>query len=58
MLAEKFSNLRQRSSLDLSSHTHNTGDSIKLSPLRNALPKATGGNKLTESIIPGYTGIG
>ncbi|CAF0727319.1 unnamed protein product [Brachionus calyciflorus] len=53
ILAEKFSNLRQRhkSAIDLA-----TSSEMKYAPIHNVLPKATGGNKLTESMIPGYTG--
>ena len=53
ILADKFSSLKKhhKSAYDLTSNSD-----LKLFPLKHDLPKATGGNKLTESMVPGYTG--
>lgn len=54
ILAKKFPNIkRHNSSLDL---TNSTRDSLKPIILSNKLPNANGVNKLTESMVPGYTG--
>ncbi|RNA39383.1 hypothetical protein BpHYR1_039371 [Brachionus plicatilis] len=52
ILAEKFASIKQRhkSALDLPLVSAETRS------FKSALPKATTGNKLTETMVPGYTG--
>jgi hypothetical protein len=47
-------NGRSRSAANLTSLSEDFG--LKSNSLRNQLPKSNGGNRLTESMIPGYTG--
>lgn len=60
LLADKFPQLkRHHSSLDFGTtgSSLSKGDSLKPILIKNNLPKANGVNRLTESMVPGYTGI-
>jgi hypothetical protein len=53
LLSQQFGHMKSKSEINL---YNNTSQSYDFGAARNQLPKTNGGNRLTEKMIPGYTG--